>query len=236
MEQPLHNNHHHHQHLSQQPLQTNRLSITPTTPASQQTTPPSPLYQQPSTYPHHKHRLTFISANAAIFVPATARCDRTASLQADAGVCSPCRVFGSRDSMTSTTSALRAESEVRGQRCRVDDFHNVRSPRRVRGQRSEVRDRRTNSVSPALYKPTQCTKRCQSGGVGEPSGAWRSPELGAFSRWRGSGIAEETRAGSVAKPAVPRRPARSCGESRRELASQRQTVRGDRASAQFEYR
>ena len=33
---------------------------------------------------------------------------------------------------------------------RLGDFHNVRSPRRVGGQRSEVRDRRPNRVSPAL--------------------------------------------------------------------------------------
>ena len=140
-------------------------------PPLKQTTPPSPLYPQPSTSPHHRHRLTFISSNAAIFAPAAERSDQTASLQADAGVCSPCRVFGSRDSVIPATSALRAESEVRGQRCRVDDFHNVRSPRRVRGQRSEVRDRRPNRVSPALYKPAQSTERCQSGGATELRGS-----------------------------------------------------------------
>ena len=69
----------------------------PTAFPSPQPHPPLDKPRHPRPFTHNRqHRLTFISANAAIFAPAAARSDRTASLQADAGVCSPCRVFGSR--------------------------------------------------------------------------------------------------------------------------------------------
>ena len=95
---------------------------------------------------------------------------------------------------------------------RVDDFCNVRSPRRVRGQRSEVRDRGLGGVSRALYKPAQSAKRCQSEERRSCAEVRRSLETS-----RG-----EAASGGRSKPAVPGEPACSGGESRRELASQRQ--------------
>ena len=128
--------------------------------------------------------------------------------------------------------------------CRVGDFMHVRLPgslfsrtsalctvrpkfgsKQQRGRSqwgSEVRERRSNLASRTPYNGVRSAKRSVWRGQGA---AWKSGEvkelrgsleLGACSWWRSSRRTEETRAGSTAKPAVPRGATCSCagrGES-----------------------